>query len=324
MQCFRPHGGRVACSIRPPTYRASCKVARVGLELVVEGRGGRPQSVRASGPLLTVGRETACDIILPDPSVSARHAMFRQLDATYLLTDEGSANGVFVRGVRLAPRTGHVVKDGDVVRFGAVSATVFLAPDEDGPLDRLTSRELAIALARRMIEASEVAGRPRLRVVAGPDEGRALDLDASGREVTVGRDPACGLRLSEALASRHHVAVALLGSTLTVRDLGSRNGCALDGAPLREGAARAWPQGGRLQIGEDVIVYEHRANPSLAAPAEAPVTEGAGAKPALPAPRKGTVMCDRPGLRPLERVLLAGLLFAGLAGIAYGVWLLVS
>jgi pSer/pThr/pTyr-binding forkhead associated (FHA) protein len=67
-------------------------------------------------PDLTIGRE-GCDIVLPDPEVSRRHAIVRILaDNTPAIDDLGSTNGTYVNDrpihepTRLAP--------GDVVRFG--------------------------------------------------------------------------------------------------------------------------------------------------------------------------------------------------------------
>ncbi len=63
----------------------------------------------------TVGRE-GCDVILPDPDVSRRHAAVRLLDNGVAVEDLGSTNGTFVNGVRLeAPKR---LSPGDVVRVG--------------------------------------------------------------------------------------------------------------------------------------------------------------------------------------------------------------
>ncbi|HEY8091005.1 MAG TPA: FHA domain-containing protein, partial [Polyangiaceae bacterium] len=69
---------------------------------------------------VVVGRGASCDVRLPEPSVSFRHASFRAQGTDYVVTDEGSSNGTFVGGVRVEPRTSRVVRSGDLVRVGRV------------------------------------------------------------------------------------------------------------------------------------------------------------------------------------------------------------
>jgi hypothetical protein len=63
----------------------------------------------------TVGRE-GCDIVLPDPEVSRRHAAVRATAAGPAVEDLGSSNGTFVNGVRIEGT--RQLADGDRVRFG--------------------------------------------------------------------------------------------------------------------------------------------------------------------------------------------------------------
>jgi|SRR5215210_2432126 len=65
---------------------------------------------------LTIGRE-GCDVVLPDPEVSRRHAVMR-VDAAggVAIEDLGSTNGTWVNDERVDGST--PVAAGDVVRFG--------------------------------------------------------------------------------------------------------------------------------------------------------------------------------------------------------------
>src|SRR5256885_12335862 len=49
------------------------------------------------GPRVVIGRGAGCDVRLPDPSVSHRHATLRTNGPAYQLVDEGSTNGTYVR-----------------------------------------------------------------------------------------------------------------------------------------------------------------------------------------------------------------------------------
>lgn len=72
---------------------------------------------------LTLGRSSACQIVLDHPSISREHARFGAGDA-FTVEDLGSRNGTRVRGVPLAPRMPATLHPGDVVECG--DATILL------------------------------------------------------------------------------------------------------------------------------------------------------------------------------------------------------
>lgn len=51
----------------------------------------------------------------------------------------------------------------------------------------------------------------------------------SERELTIGRDPACGICVPEGAVSRQHAGIHFEGGSWVIRDLGSRNGTLVDG-----------------------------------------------------------------------------------------------
>lgn len=63
----------------------------------------------------TIGRE-GCDVVLPDPEVSRRHAALRLTGSGPAVEDLGSSNGTFVNKERIEGV--RVLQDGDLVRFG--------------------------------------------------------------------------------------------------------------------------------------------------------------------------------------------------------------
>lgn len=67
--------------------------------------------------VMTIGRDEVCDVFLPDPRVSRKHAMlYRAQDNTFYLVDEGSANGSFVNAARINLPTR--LNDGDQISVG--------------------------------------------------------------------------------------------------------------------------------------------------------------------------------------------------------------
>src|SRR3954466_11705170 len=73
---------------------------------------GREHTLEAE---LTIGRE-GCDVVLPDPEVSRRHAALRVTGDGVAVEDFGSTNGTFVNEQRV--QGVRALHDGDVVRFG--------------------------------------------------------------------------------------------------------------------------------------------------------------------------------------------------------------
>src|SRR5579872_3371593 len=78
----------------------------------------------------------------------------------------------------------------------------------------------------------------RLSVVAGPDVGKSWA--STGGRTVIGKDASCQLILTDKSVSQFHCEILQSqmegsgppGGSLTVRDLGSRNGTALDGVPI--------------------------------------------------------------------------------------------
>lgn len=67
--------------------------------LVIEKRPGS----NAFTDMVTIGRASNNDLVLPDPSISKFHCYVRRLDAGWVLTDARSTNGVVVNGAQLPP-----------------------------------------------------------------------------------------------------------------------------------------------------------------------------------------------------------------------------
>ncbi len=65
-----------------------------------------------------IGRDPENDIVIPQPTVSARHASIETRGGGYSLQDLGSGNGTFLNGRRLG-RESAALTDGDRVRFDA-------------------------------------------------------------------------------------------------------------------------------------------------------------------------------------------------------------
>lgn len=83
--------------------------------------------LRSAVHIVTVGRASGNDVVIPDPSVSRQHALLKQgEDGVFLMRDAGSSNGTTVNGNSALAR-GHgppsELKPGDNVQLGRVACT---------------------------------------------------------------------------------------------------------------------------------------------------------------------------------------------------------
>jgi hypothetical protein len=83
------------------------------LALLVEGRVSHSFPLRSE---VKVGREKDNTIVVADQKVSRHHATLEPVDDTYILHDQGSANGTFVNNVRIGQPTR--LHHNDKVRLG--------------------------------------------------------------------------------------------------------------------------------------------------------------------------------------------------------------
>jgi predicted component of type VI protein secretion system len=65
-------------------------------------RFGEHERSLPPGPAYRVGRAPDGDVVIADSRVSRRHAVLRLEEGTWVLADDGSANGTFVEGRRVS------------------------------------------------------------------------------------------------------------------------------------------------------------------------------------------------------------------------------
>jgi FHA domain-containing protein len=92
---------------------------------LVPAAGGSPLEIGQDQVL--VGRETTCDVVLNDGSVSRKHARLEKRGRLWMVVDQGSANGTFVESQRIAETQ---LRTGQELRFGAVKFRVEIEGDE--------------------------------------------------------------------------------------------------------------------------------------------------------------------------------------------------
>jgi len=189
--------------------------------------------------------------MLPDPSISHRHASIRQRGTDYIIVDEGSTNGTFVGPVRLSPHAPRVVRSRDLVRVGRIWLELRIEQVPPSANPQQATKEMALALIAGALAANGEPAAPRVRVVEGPDSGRELELGELGRAYALGRGPRVELMLDDPDASRRHVEVLRKGAQIFVRDLASKNGSKLSEQPLVANELTVWPKAAVLELGQN-------------------------------------------------------------------------
>jgi pSer/pThr/pTyr-binding forkhead associated (FHA) protein len=255
--------------------------------------GGSALSITCDAPLVVIGRGEGCDVRLPDPSVSHRHATIRQRGHEYILVDEGSANGTFIGSVKLGAQAPRILKHGDLARIGRVWLEVRFDNQVPPAQGLLATKELALALVARALDAQGELGGPRIVVTEGPDRGKSLSLDEPGRSYILGRGREVDLVLEDSDASRRHVQVVRRADQVIARDLGSKNGAELAGERL-DPRDRIWRLDQELRVGKNVFAYRHPAIEALSElerAADEKIREGESIAPPeptapVPVPRK--------------------------------------
>lgn len=217
----------------------------MAVTVLIRQGGDGELSLTLDAPRIVIGRGKSCDIQLPDPSVSPRHASIRLQGGRNLVIDEGSTNGVVVMTpgdhpsalVRLPPQTPRALAGGDLIRVGRVWLEVSFCVGV--PSTSADVRAVAAEVLRRALEEDGESTNACLEQ-AGTT---VLELVDPQVEHVLGRAKDAQLVMRDELASRHHAVIVRDGSRWTIRDLGSKRGTKLDddvvdrqGKVLKDGA----------------------------------------------------------------------------------------
>ena len=88
---------------------------------------GELSMVQLDQATISIGRTPDNQIVVPHPQVSSRHALIVKQGQQLFLEDQGSANGTFVRGQRLAPKQRVPIANGEKVFIGPMPLLIQIA-----------------------------------------------------------------------------------------------------------------------------------------------------------------------------------------------------
>ena len=202
--------------------------------------------------VVRIGRSGRCELRLRHPSVSEAHAVLRPGDAgAWTVTDDTSRNGTWVNGVKLSANAARTVRDGDLLRVGAIWLELRITRQGEA-LGNRSTRELALEILDRVFAVQS----PTVTVVEGPDLGKALVLSEEERPYTVGRSARCDLALVDRNASREHVRLFRRGLDVFVSDGGAKNGILLGEDPVQPSQSARWSPAFAVRAGSTVLALD--------------------------------------------------------------------
>ncbi len=114
----------------------------------------------------------------------------------------------------------------------------------------------------------------RLWLVVSAAGGLARMILPRARDVTLGRDASCDVRIDDESVSRKHAVLHADGPVVTLEDLGSRNGTTVMGRKLAPGERAPLPLGTVAELGSTTLVLQ-RAHAAAAPVSRNAATTGA-------------------------------------------------
>ena len=211
---------------------------------VAQGPAHGTQGIVESG--WWVGRD-ATGLVVGDPYVSRQHAEFRIVGGSVEVRDGGSRRGTFVQGRPLNGWT--ALQPGESVAFGESQAILLETDRRRMPLPGTYPAAVLV----------ENPGGPPIRHAVGP------------AGLHVGRDHArAELVINDPTISRRHCVFRVEDSRLTVEDLGSRWGTAVNGAGIA--GVQILESGDVVQLGRSQVRL-------MIAIGEPPIPEGTDVDP---------------------------------------------
>ncbi len=197
------------------------------------------------GSSVTIGRQEGNEIVIKEQHVSRQHATIKYYEGMFVISDLGSANGVFVNNQRLT--TAYPLVAGDEIRL-YVPVLQFSALVGDAAVNA----DVQTGSTGKVIA---VITGPRLVLTAGAQVGSAFALDKPSN--TIGRVTSKAewdICLEDHSVSRPHARIDRVDNNWVLYDLGSANGTLLNGTAVTE-KGRVLRDGDVIGVGGTVAEF---------------------------------------------------------------------
>lgn len=142
-------------------------------------------------PVLTIGRQADCDLVLPHKEVSRVHALVKVRGQSLVFEDEGSSNGSFLNGTRVSHGA---LKVGDVLALGPYEVVLRSTEEMErgsGPPGE-TSTNLELTSVNRLNPSAGLTGKlqevPLTELLQGIEFNKktgTLTIDSENKKGTI-------------------------------------------------------------------------------------------------------------------------------------------
>jgi sigma-B regulation protein RsbU (phosphoserine phosphatase) len=196
-----------------------------------------------------IGRSSDNDIMLNSPEVSRHHARMVWDEQQYLITDLNSSLGTRVNDTKLTPNVPFSLLDGDTIYVGPFALNFHAhlpRPTASAPLTSDSPPDTIDLLS---------FDQPVLRV-STPQWTKDFWLEKP--LLTLGRDPACDIRIDVAVVSAQHAEIRRRADLCEIVDLGATNGIVFNGHRITH---RILEDGDVLHIGPLVTLTYQKSPP---------------------------------------------------------------
>lgn len=212
------------------------------LPRLLDAAGGREFALNPGTN--TVGREAA-DVLLVDPTVSRRHAVLTLESGQLVVEDQGSTNGSYVAGRRLAPGERATAFDGDAVRFGNVHLSLAIPGAAARPAGAVADVGIAAPAP------AEDRGAPVGFLVMPDGTEHPLFEGVNG----IGRRSSNQIAINDAFMSGKHAEIRCTGGVCEMVDVGSTNGSFFNGDRMAPNAPLALSDGTAFTMGKTPVAF---------------------------------------------------------------------
>jgi pSer/pThr/pTyr-binding forkhead associated (FHA) protein len=206
---------------------------------------------------ILIGRVNTCDIELPIPSISRRHAEINQENQDFFLADLGSGNGTFLNNKKLKAQEKNLLKNGDVIRIEDFEIQFLLTEEFELPAsfeENADTDMIELKLIKKMMKALESENIPSLEVLNGSMAGKRIYLKDDKKDFFIGRGEDCDLPIPDNVLSRHHAKLEQKWGGIVVSDLGSKNRTFVNNEAVQEKLLR---DGDRIMLGTIKVLYRN-------------------------------------------------------------------
>lgn len=207
-----------------------------------------------------IGRDATANVVVESDQVSRRHAELLMVPGGNSLVDL-SSNGVWLNGRRITAPV--MLRQGDVIRVGGSEFRYHLADSFAAPAgadNRLSNTIVGLQVVRRPPPMPETAApssaEPLATLLVKRGQLKGDRLQVRTPVTNIGRGEYNDIALPDASISAGHAKLQLKEGIWVLTDLGSTNGCRVDGETVLGEIALS--PGALIALGEVTLLFEPR------------------------------------------------------------------